>query len=497
MILYFMKTYFLNHVFQTKTISLMKAIVFLIVACFWTSMNAGNSIASDSLIQIYSNESDKSLQLNEEPHSMDYEVWINGIRAIVYVARVQDPPWEKEKTNLDFGGNYSFSSFNIKGPVKIKIRSLNKSLAGTILRPDNAKVKQLVKNEKEISFTLDKPIKLIIEPDGKNAPLLLFANPVIDYKYSAGDKNVIYFGPGIHKPDSAIVRVRDNQILYLAEGAIVKAGIIVSGNNTTICGSGILCGNEFVWGKDARNMLLITGNNVVVKDIVIRGAAHWTMLLWECHNIVIDNIKILGGRAQNDDGINPVNAQDVLIKNCFLRTDDDCIALKGMQAQPSEKNVERITVENTILWCDRAKTILLGHESRSEYMRNIKFQNIDVVHFGHHSIVIEPGEKMKLENVLFKNIRINGNGQKDFISIRPVVNQYMQTKVPGYVNNITINNLVLTGIAGKYRIWLAGADGEYNVSGVKITNLSILGEKLSNESKHLQIDDYVFNLKIK
>lgn len=39
------------------------------------------------------------------------------------------------------------------------------------------------------------PIKLCIEPDGKNAPLLLFANPVFDYKYSDSDKNVIYFGP--------------------------------------------------------------------------------------------------------------------------------------------------------------------------------------------------------------------------------------------------------------------------------------------------------------
>lgn len=244
-------------------------------------------------------------------------------------------------------------------------------------------------------------------------------------------------------------------------------------------------------------MLLITGNNMVVKDIIIRGAATWTMLLWECHNIVIDNIKILGGRAQNDDGINPVNSQDGLIRNCFLRTDDDCIALKGLQAQPNDRNVERITIENSILWCDRAKTILLGHESRSEYMRDIKFRNIDIVHFGHHSIVLERGEEMKLENVLFENIRINGNGQKDFISIRPVVNQYMRTKVPGYVNNITVRNIILTGIAGKYRIWLAGADEEHIVSGVTMTDFFISGERLSKESKHLQIDDYVFDLKIK
>jgi len=181
-----------------------------------------------------------------------------------------------------------------------------------------------------------------------------------------------------------------------------------------------------------------------------------------------------------------------VIKNCFLRTDDDCIAMKGMQSPPNDKNVERITIENTILWCDKAKTILLGHESRAGYMRDIKFQNIDIVHMGHHAFVLEPGEEMKLENVLFENIRINGNGQKDLISIRPVVNQYMRTKVPGYVNNITFMNISVSGIAGKYGIGLGGADEKHIVSGVTMTNFSVLGEKLTKGSKNLQIYNYLY-----
>lgn len=437
----------------------------------------------------------------EETFSQDYEVWINGIRAIVYIARVQDPPWDK--TQLDHGGTYSFTSFDISKPVEIKIHSkivgngYRKNFNNIVIRPDNIKLSNYVNRNNEISFTIDKPLKLIIEPDGKNGPLLIFANPVNDYVPDKSSKSVIYFGPGIHKPDSALIRVRDNQTLYLDEGAIVKAGVIVSGNNTTICGRGILCGNEFIWGEGARNMLLITGNNVIVKDIIIRGAATWTIPLRNCHNITIDNIKILGGRAQNDDGINPVNAQDVLIKNCFLRTDDDCIAMKGMQSPPDSKSVERITVENTILWCDKAKTILLGHESRAEYMRDIKFKNIDIVHMGHHSFVLEPGEEMKLENVIFENIRINGNGQKDLISIRPVINQYMRTKVPGHISNITFKNITVTGIAGNYEILLAGADEKHITSGVTLANVSILGKKLTKGSNYLKIDNWVseFNLK--
>lgn len=116
---------------------------------------------------------------------------------------------------------------------------------------------------------------------------------------------------------------------------------------------------------------------------------------------------------------------------------------------------------------------------------------------GHHAFVLEPGEEMKLVNVLFENIRINGNGQKDLISIKPVVNQYMRTKVPGYVNNITFMNISVSGIAGKYGIGLAGADEKHIVSGVTMTNFSVLGEKLTKGSKNLQIDNYVSKFEIK
>jgi len=482
--------------FENLISKTMKIIVLIFLVYFSNSAISGKSKALACVPDRFSNKPEQAVQLQQdEPLSQDYEVWINGVKAKVYIARVQDAPWEKEKTKLDFGGNYSFTSFDISGPVEVKIHSSKKTLDKTVFRPDNAKVKKLNKTSNEITFTIDNPIKLSIEPDGKNAPLLLFANSVEEFVPDKNDKNVIYFGPGIHKPDSALVRVRDNQTLYLAEGAILKAGVIVSGNNARILGRGIICGNDFVWGKGARNLILVRGNNVTVKDVILRGGATWSMPLRNCHDIVIDNIKILGGRAQNDDGINPCNAQDVLIKNCFIRTDDDCLALKGMQND--NKNVERITVENTILWCDRARIFLLGHESRAVYMRDLTFRNIDIIHFSMTAFLLEPGEEMKLENALFENFRINGEGQKELIRLKPTINQYMKTKVPGHISNITFKNMKVTGSDGKYSIQLTGADEKHMVSGVNLLGLSILGEKVKTGSKYLQVDNFVEKISIK
>lgn len=430
---------------------------------------------------------------DNESISNDYEVWINEKQVFVHVARVQDPPWEKERTGLDFGGDYSFCSFDMNNPVRVKIKSTNKSLDHTILRPSETNVKNIVESPTELSFTIEEPSQLIIEPDGKNGPLLIFANAVDDYEPDLNDPNLLYYGTGVHTPSNNLIELTDNQTLYIDKGAIVKAGIKVIGDNVTIRGKGIICGNEFVWGKYARNLIEIDkSSNVVVRDVILRGGATWSMVIRRSENILVDNIKVVGGRAQNDDGINPVNSRDVKITNCFIRTDDDCIALKGMDA--TSYNVERITVENCILWCDRARVFLLGHESRASYMRDLIFKNIDIVHFSMTPFLLEPGENMRLENVVFKNFRINGEKQQELIRLKPVVNQYMITKVPGYINNILFENIKVVGEEGLYKIELFGADEEHSINNISFSNIDINGKKVTTDYNYLESGDFVSNI---
>ena len=456
--------------------------------------------------------------ISDEPRSDDYEVWINGTKAVVYIARVQDPPFQKERTKHNHGGPYSFTTFDMDKPVEVKIKSTVKVLDHTILRPEGAGVKNLKRSDSELSFTLEKPAQIIVEPDGKNGPLLLFANAIDDFRPDLDDPNLIYYGPGIHYPDTALIEMGDNQTLYLAEGAIVKAGVAVRGKNVTICGRGIICGNEFTWRQFSRSSILITeSDNVVVKDVILRGCASWTMPIIHSRNVLVDNVKIVAGRTQTDDGINPCNSQDILIKNCFIRTDDDCIALKGISLLPdTENNVERITVENCILWCDRARIFLLGHESRAEYMRDLIFRNLDIVHFSMTAFLLEPGENMRLEHAVFEDIRINGEGQRELIRLKPVVNQYMRTRVPGHINQISFKNITVTGKDGPYKIQLMDADEEYTINrnemdniaaptivqlpgareGYLVTNVifdgvSVSGQKVTQDYDSLETGDFV------
>lgn len=235
----------------------------------------------------------------------------------------------------------------------------------------------------------------------------------------------------------------------------------------------------------------IHGEDISVEGITIRGSSHWTIVPRDSRHVTIRNVKLCNSRVQNDDGINPCNSQDVLITDCFIRSDDDCVAMKGLSLDGANNNVERITVENSILWCDRARIFLLGHESRAASMRQITLRNLDIIHFTMTAFLLEPGEDMRLEEVAVENVRVHGEGQGELIRLKPVVNQYMHKKVPGFINNVRFKNLELTGQVGPYRIQISGADAEHAVKGVTFEDVSILGARLKRDSPQVMLGPHI------
>jgi hypothetical protein len=460
-------------------------LVSALIAILAISSPGSAAATGDGKVVIYAAPAGETL-------STDYKVEAGGQKVDVYAARVLDPPFAGK--GYDYGGPYSFANFDMTGPVVVKITS-ERPLGNTVIRPESARVRMTVVDDHTLSLTLDQPRKFSIEPDGKKGPLLLFANPLETDIPKQGDANVVYFGPGVHKPEK--IALKSDQILYLAGGAVVKAEVLAEGSNIKIRGRGILDGSDWEWRKGPVGNLIAIRNctEVEVRDITLRGSSHWTIVPRNSRSVTIRNVKLCNSRVQNDDGINPCNSQDVLITDCFIRSDDDCVALKGLDFTAPNSNVERITVENSILWCDRARIFLLGHESRAAYMRNVTLRNLDIIHFTMTAFLYEPGEDMRLAEVTAEDIRINGEGQKEFIRLRPVVNQYMRKKVPGFIKGIRFKNVTLEGRPGEYLVQIQGADPEHDVQDVTFENVSILGEKLTRESNRVKVGENAKDLR--
>ncbi len=427
-----------------------------------------------------------------ETLSADYKVEAAGQQVDVYTARVLDPPFAGKE--YDYGGPYSFANFDMAGPVTVRIAS-PRPLRDTVIRPQSAGVGMTVEDEHTLSLTFDKPSKISVEPDGKKSPLLLFANPLQTQTPKQGDPNVVYFGPGVHKPEKILLK--SSQTLYLAGGAVVKAEVLAEGSNIRILGRGILDGSDWEWRKGPLGNLIGIRNSsdVEVNGITLRGSSHWTIVPRNSRKVTIRDVKICNSRVQNDDGINPCNSQDVLITDCFIRSDDDCVALKGLDFSGANSNVERITVENSTLWCDRARIFLLGHESRAEFMRGVTLRNLDIIHFTMTAFLLEPGEDMHLQDITAEDIRIHGEGQRELIRLRPVVNQYMRKKVPGFIQGVQFRNVTLEGKPGEYLVQIEGADAEHNVRDVSFEKVTILGSPLTKESSRAHIGPYAENVR--
>jgi hypothetical protein len=424
----------------------------------------------------------------EETLPTDYEVQVENLKVDVYGARTLDPPFADKQ--WDFGGPYSFANFDMPGAVAVRVVS-KRSLRNVAIRPQSSGIVPTLEDDHTMTLTLDRPRKLSIEPDGRRGPLLLFGNPLETNVPKSNDENVIYYGPGVHRPEKIVVA--SGQTLYLAGGAVVKAEVLVQGSNIRICGRGILDGSDWEWRKGPVGNLIAIRNSrdVEIEGITLRGSSHWTIVARSSQHVTIRNVKLCNSRVQNDDGINPCNSQDVLITDCFIRSDDDCVAMKGLDFAGANSNVERITVENSILWCDRARIFLLGHESRAAFMRDITLRNLDIIHFTMTPFLFEPGEDMRLENVTVEDIRMHGEGQREFIRLRPVVNQYMRKKVPGFIRDVRFRNITIEGQPGEYLVQIEGADEEHDVRDVTFENVLVNGQTLNRGSERLRIGSHV------
>lgn len=405
-----------------------------------------------------------------------YQVWANDQPVAVYRQITAGPPFEEKH---DHGGPYGYAILDTDGPVTVRVRS-KFPLKDAVLRPLHDQFQStLVDGELRIAF--DGPAKCIVEHDGKRSPLMLFINPIETDIPDPKDEKVVYFGPGVHKPTR--IKLESGQTLYLAGGAVVKGGVRAIGDDIRIRGRGILDGNDWEWRKGPGNLIAIEGQRVRVEGITIAGAWGWTIVPRHSSDVTIQNVKICNGRVYNDDGINPCNTQRMRIEDCFIRSDDDCVALKGLAYKDGVNNkVEDIVVRDCILWCDRARITLLGHESRAQYMRDIVFDDIDIPHYSMFTFLMEPGEDMRLENVTVKNVRINGSGQTGFIRLAPtVIKRYMKKHVAGHIRNATFENVELHGEPGKYLIQIWEYDKDHTTRGYRFDNFRINGKRVDQD----------------
>ncbi len=402
--------------------------------------------------------------------SEDYTVSVDGKPVDVYIAPTWQPTYAPP-----FGGPYSLAYFDMDGAVEVRITSNKRPLDKLVILPMSRGIEPKMEGN-TMTFTVNRPCQLSIEPAGKFGPLLLFANPPERNRPDRNDPNVRYFGPGMHKPGA--IELTDGQSVYIAGGAIVKGGF--KGPTSTPIG-------------------VDRSRNVLVEGIILKDSWSWTFNIVASQNVTARNVKIVSSRCENNDGIDICNSQQVLIEDCFIRTDDDSITPKGMSGNLP---VENVIVQRCVLWTDRAHVWRFGAECRAEAFRNIISRDIDVIHFpeaygdgygGPKMITLQPAEDMPMENIVFENIRIHGEGQKVLIEVRPYATMWARRKTPGSARNVLFRNITVygqtSGPLGK--ILVSAPDAEHEVRNVRFENVVRYGQITLADSPEVQVEGFV------
>jgi len=196
-----------------------------------------------------------------------------------------------------YGGPYWFCSFDVSGPTQVKVSTM-RPLEGLKVLPESRGVSAEVHGSNTVLYGA-RLGQIVLEPDRKNGPLILFANPPEATPPDKNDPNVRYFGPGLHRTDA--IQLTNHQTLYFAPGAIVQGGIHARGTNITIRGRGILDGDAYrrFKGPTRYPVLLENCRDVTVEGTIIKDGWSWTSVPGGCDRVGIENVEILSARVEN------------------------------------------------------------------------------------------------------------------------------------------------------------------------------------------------------
>ena len=322
----------------------------------------------------------------------------------------------------------------------------DRDFSNAVVRP-LSKGAELETSGRRISLTIPGPGHYSLELDGRHGNLHIFADPPLapwedpassgppDIHMAPGS-GVRYFGPGIHEP--GLITLKTGETLYIDEGAVVYGRVEArDADGIRILGRGILDASRVKAVpirddpvKDAEDLAkgfevanvdrydtirLEFCDNVLIDGPTLRDAPQYTIRPVGCRNLEIRNVKIVGNWRYNADGIDMHNCRHVRISDCFIRTFDDCLCVKGFDCWMDEADMlhdgemhdifDDVLVERCTTWCDWGRNYEIGAETRAREICDIVFRDCDAIYATHICCDVQNVDYAIVHGILFEDIR--------------------------------------------------------------------------------------------
>ena len=372
----------------------------------------------------------------------------------------------------------SMSYFDFSGEVEVSVTFNHGTVRTGRVRPLSYGITPCIDGN-TMTFKLDRPRNLSVEVNEDIFHNLhLFANPIDEKKpKKLKDKNLIYFGPGIHTFPGDTLNVPSGKTVYIAGGALVKGCIqVVNAQNVKILGRGIVIPERWA------GLRIINSKNVLVEGVITTQCP-----TGGSDSIAIRNVKSISSYGWGD-GMNVFASNNVLFDGVFCRNSDDCTTVYGTRLGFTG-SCKNITMQNSTLWADVAHPIFIGIHGdveNPEILENLNYINIDILDHKEKQLdyqgclAINAGDNNLIRNVRFENIRIEDFRQGQLVNLRIFYNE-KYCKAPGRgIENVLFKDISYTGENAEVSM-IIGYDKERKVKNIRFENLQINGEVIYDD----------------
>ena len=259
-----------------------------------------------------------------------------------------------------------------------------------------------------LRFDLLTPAKLVLQAEGL-VPLALLATPLETDVPSPDSPDVVYYPPGVTV--AGVIRPRSGQTLYLAPGALVKGRIEAKGvSNVTIRGRGILETSGYSKREDKTHGILFEdARRIRIEGIGLRAHHTWWQTLFlKARDIEVAHMNLFGVGV-NTDGIDIDGVRDFLVRDTFIRAEDDGLGWHALDAEANgEPGTERAYARDLVIWNTHAGNgIRLGASMEAQLWRDIVVERTDILMHAGSGIYSDYSDWALSEDVVFRDITID------------------------------------------------------------------------------------------
>ena len=199
------------------------------------------------------------------------------------------------------------------------------------------------------------------------------------------------------------------------------------------------------------------------KNVLVQGVKFKDSPMWFLNPVLCRNVSIIGvtteGLGPNNDGCDPESCTDVLIKNCYFNTGDDCIAIKSGRNNDGRR--VNVPCSNIIIQGCRMKNghggVSIGSEL-SGGIRNVYAENDTMDSPNLDRMLRIKTNSIRggvVENVYFRNIKV-GQVADAVMQIDFYYEEGDAGSFTPLVQNVELKNI--ESDKSKYGIWIRAYD---------------------------------------